>query len=275
VVLRALAKRPEERFASMDDAVRALEAAARGEAPAPIEKRVQGATEAQRFSTSEVRAVLGKAIEQQAVKQGTVKLGFADLLAIAAEVGVDADSLREASRALRAGSAPATTGGTAPPAAWSESSLAKNDADRDVWIRRQRRDFHRHAGVYVIVNAALLVLGLILLSFTPWWIWFLPGLAWGVGLAIHGMVALTANKDDWSEHQQEMHDWHESRRRRHEERMAAIHGGRRGRQRIEAPPRETAAPERVRVDAVDTGREQAAEDEAVAAEPRERGRRRR
>src|SRR4029079_6069192 len=33
VVLRALAKRPEERFATMDEVVRALEAAARGEAP--------------------------------------------------------------------------------------------------------------------------------------------------------------------------------------------------------------------------------------------------
>jgi serine/threonine-protein kinase len=231
-------------------------------------------TEAQSFSTGEIRAVLGKAIEQQAAKQGSTKLGFADLLAVAAEVGVDADSLREASRALRAPGSSAPIVPAAPPA----SSLDESDA----WIRRQRRDFHRHAGIYFIVNAGLLVLGLVLLSFTPWWVWFLPALAWGVGLAIHGVVALTANKDDWKEHHAAMQAWHESRRRRHEERMAGVHGGRRGRQRIEAPPRSAmgappreAAPERVRVAAVDTGREQAAEEEAAVAETREPERRRR
>ncbi len=50
IVLRALHKRPEDRFASMDDVLRALEAAARGE-PLPAEKAPPGATEAQRFST--------------------------------------------------------------------------------------------------------------------------------------------------------------------------------------------------------------------------------
>ena len=52
---------------------------------------------AQQFSTSEVREVLGKAIEQQAAKQGSTKLGFDELLAVAAEVGmgIDVESLRE------------------------------------------------------------------------------------------------------------------------------------------------------------------------------------
>ncbi len=100
VVLRALAKRPEERFASMEDAVAALVAAGRGESPAPDSP--PGATAAQRFSTEEVREVLAKAVERQAEKEGSTKLGFDDLLAIAAEVGVDPESLREASRALRA-----------------------------------------------------------------------------------------------------------------------------------------------------------------------------
>ncbi len=115
---------------------------------------------AQLFSTAEVREVLGKAIEQQAAKDGT-KLGFEDLLAVTAEMGVDVASVREASRALRARGE-------------EKSTALELTAKRDAWLKQQRVMFYRHAGIYVIVNAALLVLGLVLLSFTPWWIWFCP-----------------------------------------------------------------------------------------------------
>jgi eukaryotic-like serine/threonine-protein kinase len=125
------------------------------------------------------------------------------LIAIAAEVGVDVESLRDASRALRLRSEE------------SGMSLA-NAGQRDAWLRQQRLVFYRHAGIYAIVNAAILVLGLVLLSFTPWWIWFLPALAWGVGLAIHGLVAFTSNEHDWNEHNQGMQWWLENRQRRHE-----------------------------------------------------------
>ena len=283
-LLRALSKRPEDRFATMDELVRALDAASRGE-PAPAARSAQGragATEAQRFSTTEVREVLGKALEHQVDKQGSTKLGFDDLLAVAAEVGIDADSLREASRALRArGEEQAKAG----------AEIAK----RDAWLRRQRRVFYRHAGVYLIVNGALLMLGLVLLSFTPWWIWFLPALGWGIGLAIHALVALSANEDDWAEENEQMQGWHERQRRRHDERMAAMAGwqglkradarearergapGERARVRepsaapAASPARERGglaerARERLRVPAVDTGGHSAAEEEAAAAE---------
>jgi len=49
-------------------------------------------------------------------------------------------------------------------------SLAHDPKKRDAWLRRQRRRLGRHAGVYGIVNAAILVLGLLVLPFTPWWI---------------------------------------------------------------------------------------------------------
>ena len=80
------------------------------------------ATLAQQFSTSEVREVLGQAIEHQAAKGNSPKLGFDDLIAIAADVGVDVESLREASRALRVRSEE------------KETSLA-NAAKRDAWLR--------------------------------------------------------------------------------------------------------------------------------------------
>jgi hypothetical protein len=267
VVLRALEKRPEDRFASMDDLLHALDAAGRGEAPARAAKAEPpaSATMAQQFSTSEVREVLGKAIEQQAAKQGSTKLGFDELLAVAAEVGVDVESLRDASRALRVRGEEKIT-------------ALENAAKRDAWLRQERVAFHRHAGIYVIVNAALLVLGLVLLSFTPWWIWFLPALAWGVGVAIHGLIAMTSNEQDWNEHNEGMQSWRESRRRRHEvalARAAEPRGRGRGareeaRRRVDALPE----PEKLRV-AGDADRERAAEEEDELADEPEVKRRRR
>jgi serine/threonine-protein kinase len=260
VILRALEKRPEARFASMDELLLALEAAGREPAPAP------GVTAAQQFSTADVRAVLAQAVERQAQKQGT-RLSFAELLAVAAEVGVDDESLREASRALRVRpeAPPATAPAAAPLAA----------AERDAWIRRQRRLFHRHAGVYGIVNAALLVLGLVLLSFTPWWVWFIPGLLWAIGLAIHGMMALSADEDDWREETENIALWREGRRRRHEVALARAAGT--PRLPDAAPrPRIEATPPRVRV--ADSGGEQAqaeAGDEEEEVEDARPGARRR
>jgi hypothetical protein len=218
--------------------------------------RPQGATEAQRFSTGEVRDVLAKAIDQQAERQGSAKLGFEDLLAVAAEVGIDPDSLREASRALRASKQePSATGG----------EFVKK---RDAWIRQQRLMLYRHAGIYGIVNAAILVLGLGLLSFTPWWIWFLPALGWGIGVAIHALVALTASEEDFREHDAGMKWWHEDQRRRHDERMArrAPHEA----PHIEAPAERGArfelSPGKVRVAPADTEGERDAEEEAAATD---------
>ncbi len=256
-VLRALAKKPEERFSSMDDVVSALESDDDAELePAP------GRTMAQRFSTGDVREVLSRAVEEQAKKEGSTKLRFEDLLAVAAEIGVDEASLRDATRALRAKDEP--------------RPLAEEDKRRDAWLRRQRRDFRRHAGVFVIVNAGLLLLGLVLLSFTPWWIWFLPLVAWSVGLAIHGLLALNTDEDDWREHEEGVRHWEENRRRRHEVVMAA---GPTRRVRDEEPRariKAAAAPERAKVRVADTGgeREREAEEEADQA-ARSKARRRR
>jgi serine/threonine-protein kinase len=284
VVLRALAKDPEDRFASMEEIVRVLDAVANNEPvpavrSAPPDRAVdraaaidpgdpgKGATAAQRYSTQEIRDVLTQAIERQASKRPSPKLGFDDLLAAAREVGVDEDVLREVSRDLRARGEEANV----------NSALA---AQRDAWIRQTRLEFYRHAGVYVIVLAALLGVGLLLFS---QYLVYLGAIAllWGIGLGIHGLVALTANEDDWSEEHQGRQWWEENRRRKHEVALARAGG------KPAALPEETGAapgprvettraPPRVRVHvATNTERERLAEEEAAQEEPREGKRKRR
>jgi serine/threonine-protein kinase len=319
VVLRALAKRPSARFASMEDVVRALEAIGKGEALPDAERlpparaklpeepgaadrapgagaadrapgagaadrasgadapeKKQSATEAQRFSTEEVRDVLVKALEQQA-KRGDGKLTYDDVLSAAKEVDIDEESLREASRALR-----------------GREGDALRQRDYNAWLRRRRADLIRHAGVYVIVNFALLIIAYLVVPAFAHYAFVLP-LLWGIGLAIHALVTATANEDEWEEEKEGMQWWREEMRRRHEVVMVrAALGNERawpGKSSTPAPrvpvtpaevsataratggPRGALTPEkiRVRVDP-DTGRERAAEEEAALEEEEGRAR---
>lgn len=204
--------------------VRALEAAARGEdapavrtAPSPRVAVPQPSvatpiaaptspTLARRYSEEEVRAILSRAIDQQATgTRDDGKLAFDDLLAAAQEVGVDTATLREASRAVRLREQ-------------ETSDLVNERAERDAWLRRKRRGFGRHLGIYLIVNAAFLVLG-ILTHALPGTL--MPGLFWGIGLGIHALRALTASEDEWRDaRDRKRRD--DAKRRRREERAEAV-----------------------------------------------------
>ncbi|WP_437900637.1 protein kinase domain-containing protein [Sorangium sp. So ce124] len=296
VVLRALSKRPDDRFASMDELLRALEAAGRGEVPAapaaaaatsatsappaqaPGAKGSEaprgGETAAQRFSTEEVRDVLAQAIERQAAAdggdarapRGDARLGFDDLLAAAEEVGVAPEALREASRALRA----RERGDV------ERRSSAATAAERAAWLRRKRRDFYRHLGVYLIVNAVLLTLGFLL--GVAFWVSIVP-LLWAIGLGIHALVAFTAHEDDWAEEAEQMRWWHEQHRRRHEVAMARAIGkdwrpAAAPRQRIGAAEEgDRRGKLRVETDTARSAAEQAEEEAAVAVNKPQRRRR--
>ncbi|APR80632.1 serine/threonine protein kinase [Minicystis rosea] len=190
VVLRALAKKPDDRFASMDDIVRALDPAAKSEVssghpvrisvrppssappPSPMGPTAASTTLLQRYSTAEVREILERAVERQNRDDDT-RLRFDDLLAAAREVGVDEPTLREASRDLRA--------------------RAEIDAGFEQWRQRRIRGFYRHVWVYVAVNIPFLVLALYELSGGP----LMPALWWAIGLGIHAMKAFTAHQDDY------------------------------------------------------------------------------
>jgi len=293
VVLRALSKRPADRFASMDDVVRALEAAARGEdapaarsappprvpgpqtRPAPTAPAPASETTARRYSEEEVRTILARAIDQQAtMPRDDGKLDYEDLLAAAQEVGVDTATLRSASRAVRLREQ-------------ESAELADERAERDAWIRRKRRFFARHLGVYLIVNAALLMLGMITGGLPET---LMPGLFWGIGLGIHGLRAFMANEDDWIDVRDRKRK-EEAKQRRREARAEAVgrvvdrgvslllgNDGkeRRGGPRVDAAAAAEAAAKKVRFATGGSRREEAeAEAEAHAEEIESRRRDRR
>ncbi len=290
VVLRALSKKPEDRFASMDEAARALDAAMKGEPvvssgagpgrvsyvspsarSAPVSPRASGAsgasapsaaapppavapgapgpgaTQLQRYSTEDVREILTRAIEQQESKRSDSRLGFDDLLSAAREVGVDPETLRQASRDLRVR---------------GEASAAR--ADYALWKRRKMRKFYNHLGTYVIVNLAFLVFSIAIGEAGPMSV----ALWWGIGLGMHGLKAFMANEDDYREERDK-----QDRKDRKEQRRAAVvervidegtsllaHTGASIRKRIDAP---TPRPDRVRIGG-DTRTEAEAEAEAAA-----------
>jgi serine/threonine-protein kinase len=281
----------------MDDVVRALDAALRGEpsgsragaqAPAsggrvdprsyrpPASAGPAGsrpppplvdpalATQLQRYSTAEVSEILARAVDRQeaerAGSQASAGLGFDDLVAAAREVGVDPEVLRAASRELRAKKE--------APQGWA--------AERDAWLRRRKRGFYKHLGVWVIVNVAFMLMGLVDRGSDPTQ-FFVPGLLWGIGLAIQGMKAFMADEDDWREEKEKKEKKERKKHRRSQavERAldqgaaALLETGKLLRQRIATPPAvQGDAGSRVRVAAGATAaeREAASEEEAAAVE---------
>jgi eukaryotic-like serine/threonine-protein kinase len=296
IVMRALSKKADDRFASMDDLVAALDAALRGEAlssgrvaarrassappPARIaEPRARiaaantepapapSATALQRFSTEDVREILSRAIDQQESKRADNRMGFDDLLAAAREVGVDEPTLREASRELR-----------------SRADQEAADQAFEVWKRKKRLGFQRHLGTYLVVSLVFVLFGLlthakmVAMLQVPLW--------WGIGIGIHAVRTFLASRDEWQEAYDRRMDRERKKRRRKEAVERAIDEGASLLLSTGAAIRERLAPsppqnQRVRVDPVSprprvevpTSTDARAEAEAV--EEQEAARRRR
>lgn len=197
-VMRALAKRRDERFASMDELLAAI-----AEAPIVPDQRARGAptstesapepapgtTDGQRYSTQQVRDILERAVERQAQEPDT-RLRFDELLAAAREVGVDEETLREASRDVRGRGEPRPE---APPPA--VAAPTDDDAAYQAWRRRQRRGLWRHFAAFVIISGAFLLLGLLVgkLQLAAWTVF------WAMGLGVHAVHVLSASRDDWED----------------------------------------------------------------------------
>ncbi len=182
VVARALAKRPADRFASMDDVVRALDAAAMGASvPAPAARpraaaplagspsaappRVAVASphatafQSRRFSQEELGAILDRALRKQAEAPADPGFGRDDVFEAAREVGIDRPTLDAAIRDLDA-----TRAGRAAPSA----------------LERSRRQVKRDLATFAVVNLFLALMSLNMHS--TWFVWVLLG--WGMAMAL-------------------------------------------------------------------------------------------
>src|SRR5262249_35177231 len=152
--------------------------------------------------------------------------------------------------------------------------VTEEHAERDAWIRRRRRGFTRHAGIFLIVNMAMMILGLLTEAF-PWTL--VPGLFWAIGLGIHGLVVLTTHADDWNEESRRRRWWMERQQRKHEVAMArAAEKGDRRQERIGQLRQRFDQPAQAKLRVTDGSEaERAAEAEAEIAASREEKRRRR
>jgi hypothetical protein len=57
---------------------------------------------------------------------------------------------------------------------------------------RQKKDFYNHLAVYIVVNAALVLIWYLTGHGYPWFVW--PLLGWGIGIIFHGLDALVFHK---------------------------------------------------------------------------------
>jgi len=215
-----------------------------------------GHTQAARYSTAELRAVLSLAIDRQAESdQGRGRYSFDELLEAAREVGVQDAVLREASRELRqSGASP----GGASPGGGTAAGMVLADDGFQVWKRRQRRGFLRHLGAFAMVNLAFLILGVMVGSIFPM---LIPGLFWAIGVGIHGINVLTSDEDEWREKQQK-----KARRGGHRRSVAVEEGAALLLQTSADRRLRVAPPAKVRVEAQTPPAPQEHEDDALAQE---------
>jgi hypothetical protein len=90
--------------------------------------------------------------------------------------------------------APPTTAAP-PPTIPPDKSSVQEMAEKRV---KRRIDLFEHIGVYVVVNAFLVVVWALSGAGYPWFLWVMAG--WGLGLAFHIMSYVVGSKGDSSRH---------------------------------------------------------------------------
>ncbi len=188
-VARAMSKRPDDRFATMHDLVRALDGQPVSErapsspsprfdrAPEPLRAAPPAAPRSNetRFSEATMKAVIGKALAFQ--ERGGYSRG--ELTSAADELGIPSDALAEALASLKVDRQRAA------------SMQVEEEARRQI-LRRRRHGFWNHLIAYFCVN--LIIVGVPLLNAHVGrniWGVFVPAVAWGIGLLMHALKAFS------------------------------------------------------------------------------------
>lgn len=123
------------------------------------------------YSSNDVQAILGRALEQQRV-HGEGELSYEELVAIGRDVGLSEQAIAAAAR--------------------QHESEGELDAELARRLSKERRGFLSHVATFVIINAFLMIMNLA--SGGPLWS-FWPLFGWGMGLAFHLLSVALPNRE--------------------------------------------------------------------------------
>ncbi|HEU4410595.1 MAG TPA: 2TM domain-containing protein [Polyangiaceae bacterium] len=129
----------------------------------------------QRYSSEDVQAILGRALERQRVR-GEAELSYEELVAIGRDVGLSEAAIEAAAR--------------------EHEREGEVDAELARRLRKERQGFVSHAATFLLVNAFLV--GLNLVTGGPMWS-FWPLFGWGFGLAFHLLAVAMPDRDKMRE----------------------------------------------------------------------------
>jgi hypothetical protein len=125
----------------------------------------------QRYSSDDVQAILGRALERQRA-HGEAELSYEELLSIGRDIGLSEAAIEAAAR--------------------EHEREGAVDAELERRLRKERQGFVSHAATFLIVNAFLVILNLV--TGGPMWS-FWPLFGWGLGLAFHLLAVAMPDRD--------------------------------------------------------------------------------
>ncbi|MDQ7028283.1 MAG: 2TM domain-containing protein [Ardenticatenia bacterium] len=118
-----------------------------------------------RYSPEDVKAILNRAVELSTREEGFSRVQLFDM---ARELGLSEEVVLRAEEEWLA--------------------RANEEEERQQFIAKQRQEFREHVVAFVIVNAAIVAINLLV---TPSFFWAIfPIIGWGIGLAFHAVEAL-------------------------------------------------------------------------------------
>jgi serine/threonine-protein kinase len=222
IVERAMSKRAEDRFASMDELIEQLDAAMH-------ERDEASEVDLRRYSSEQMRLVIDRALRQPSTDGA--RFSHDELVAAAREIGVDDEALDQALSELE------DEADDAAESEPSEATAALLPGQPGWWNEERRREAYkliRHLLVFAVVNTAMW------LVFHAGWIrWMLFG--WGMGLALHAVNVVMPKRDEDKKKKRRQREGEQKEKRarraeRRRERQQRRHPERGDKRRIEAEP---------------------------------------
>ncbi len=197
VIARAMAKKPEDRFASMGDLVRALDGvpaeAPEGPAPNHVSVRPPHSFAPQGVASPASSSSFSPPVNETRFSEATMKLVIGKALSFQEQGGYSKSELREAAREIGISEAALEeAAGAIRKEKYRASEMVAQDAMRERILVKRRKGFRAHLIAYLAVNA-IIIMPFIFEEHARRGMWpgFVPAIAWGIGLLIHAFNAFS------------------------------------------------------------------------------------